>query len=143
MLYGCETWTTKKADVKTIEAAEMWFYRRLLRVKWTERRTNDSILQELRTNKNLMTIINKRKLKYIGHALRNKNTSLMKTVLQGKTQSERKKGRPPTSYIGAMRSSLGLSLQSISQDSHDRAKWQILVRSKCSAANIENDEADR
>ena len=51
MLYGCETWTTKKADVKTIEAAEMWFYRRLLRVKWTERRTNDSILQELGTNK--------------------------------------------------------------------------------------------
>ena len=92
MLYGCETWTTKKAEEKRIEAAEMWFYRRLLRVSWTEHRTNDNILQELGMQKCLLNVITKRKLNYLGHAIRNKNAELMRTVLQGKIQSQRKKG---------------------------------------------------
>ena len=136
MLYGCEAWTTKKADDKMIETAEMWFYKRLLRIKWTDHRTNDSILQELRTSKSLLSIINKRKLKYIGHISRNQNTDLMKTIFQGKTQSQRKKGRPPASYISSIKS-LGVSLQSTSQDSQDRTKWQRIVRTHCLAANID------
>ena len=97
MLYGCETWTTKQAEDKKIEAAEMWFYRRLLRVSWTERRTNVSILQELGRDRMLLNIINQRRLKYIGHAMRNTKTDLMKTVFQGKVQSKRRQGRPPAS----------------------------------------------
>ena len=143
MLYGCETWTTKTTDDKKIEAAEMWFYRRLLQIKWTERRTNDSILKELGIQKCLLTTINKRKMKYIGHPARNENTQLMKTVLEGKIQSKRKKGRPSASYIGQMKKNLNLSLQNTSQDSQDRKRWQAMVRSRCSAANIDNDEADR
>ena len=143
MLYGCETWTTKKADDNKIEAAEMWFYRRLLRVKWTERRTNESVLQELGTMRMLSSIINKRKLKYIGHASRNQNTQLMKQVFQGKIQSQRKKGRPSASYINSLNKSLGLKLQSISRDSQDREKWKQIVWSTCAAANIEHDDADR
>ena len=94
-LYGCETWTMRKKDEKRIEAAEMWFYRRLLRISWTERRTNESVLQELGIDKRLLPTVAQRKLKYVGHASRNKATDLMKTVLQGKIQSQRKKGRPP------------------------------------------------
>ena len=69
MLYGCESWTQRKDDEKRIEAAEMWFYRRLLRVSWTDRRTNESILQELGTTRKLLTLIKERKLRYVGHAL--------------------------------------------------------------------------
>ena len=98
-LYGCQTWTTRKKDEKRIEAAEMWFYRRLLRISWTERRTNESVLQELGTSKRLLSIAAQRKLKYVGHASRNKATDLMKTVLQGKFQSKRKKGRPPVTCM--------------------------------------------
>ena len=104
MLYGCETWTTKKANEKKIEAAEMWFYRRLLRVSWKERRTNDSILNELDRDRKLLTIICQKKLKYVGHASRNMQTDLMKTVLQGKAQSKRKQGRPAASYISSLKS---------------------------------------
>ena len=58
MLYGSETWTMKRYDEKKVEAAEIWFYRRVLRIKWTDKRTNDNVLQELSTKKRLLNIIN-------------------------------------------------------------------------------------
>ena len=66
-MYGCAAWTLIKADKKKIEAAEMWFYRRLLRVKWTEKRTNQSVLKEIGSPKQMLETINVRKLKYVGH----------------------------------------------------------------------------
>lgn len=144
MLYGCSSWTLRKVDEKKIEAAEMWFYRRLLRVKWTERRTNISVLEELKTQKEMLTMINKRKLKYVGHACRHKNTQLMSSILQGKIQSRRKQGRPTTSYIGNMTNGLGLQLQQIAKDSQDRDKWRrIVVTASSGAATIATDDADR
>ena len=142
MLYGWETWTTRKAKEKKIEAAWMWFYRRLLRISWTERRTNESVLQELGRGRKLLTLINKRKLKYVGHASRNTQTDLMKTVLQGKVESKRRKGRPPANYINKLRS-LGVSLQRTSQESQDRDIWRRTVDASCLAAIITNDDADR
>ena len=143
MLYGCESWTTKKADDIRIEAAEMWFYRRLLRISWTERRTNESVLQELGRNKKLLSITQQRKLKYIGHASRNKNTDLMKTVLQGKIEAKRKKGRPAATYIGSLNKSLGIKLQTTSQDSQNRERWRTIVKSACVAPTIGIDDGDR
>ena len=67
MMYGCAAWTLIKADKKKIEAAEMWFYRRLLRVKWTEKRTNQSVLKEIGSPKQMLETINVRKLKYVAH----------------------------------------------------------------------------
>jgi len=126
MLYGCETWTMNKTEDKKIEAAELCFYRRLLRVCWTEHRRNKSILQELGTTRSILGIINTRKLKYIGHVSRNTKTQLMKTVLQGKIQSERKKGRPPASYINTICKFSGVGLGTISQRSQDREKMEKL-----------------
>ncbi|GFS09341.1 reverse transcriptase-like [Elysia marginata] len=77
MMYGCEAWSQKKDDDKRIEAAEMWFYRRILRVKWTDKRTNESVLKELKTERTLLNLINAKKLKYV---LRNHRTSLIKIV---------------------------------------------------------------
>ena len=99
MIYGCEAWTLRKNDEKRLEAAEMWCYRRLLRVTWKDKRTNDSVLTELSVEKQILKEINGRRLRYLGHASRNTKTDLMKTVLQGKTEGKRKSGRPPTSYM--------------------------------------------
>ena len=107
-----------------------------------ERRTNESILQELGRGRMLLQTIKQRKLKYIGHASRNKKTDLMKTVLQGKIQSSRRRGRPAASYINSIKS-LGISLQSTSQDSQEREEWRRIVKSTCVAANIVPDDADR
>merc|ERR1711860_448944 len=100
MLYGSESWTLRCEENNKINASEMWFYRRLLRVKWTDKRTNDSILVELNTNRILLTEINKRRLKYVGHAVRHKNTTLMSTVLMGKIEGKRKRGRPAKNLVG-------------------------------------------
>ena len=108
-----------------------------------ERRTNECILGELGRNRRLISIINQRKLRYIGHAVRNKTTDLMKTVLQGKTQSRRKKGRPATSYISALSKTLGIGLQTTSQYTQSREQWRTLTRSACVAPTIGTDDGDR
>ena len=122
----------KKAEEKKIEeAAELWFYRRLLRVSWTERRTNESILQELGLHRTLLATINERKLKYVGHALRNNKAQLMKTVLQGKIESQGKRGRPPASFISTLNRISGMSLHEVAQRSQDREHWRRVVKSVC------------
>ena len=98
-IYGCEAWTLKKADENKIQAAEMWFYRRLLRIKWTDKRTNQSILDQLQTSYQLLKEINKRKLKYLGHAIRNEKSTLMKTAFEGKVEGKGRRGRPYKSYM--------------------------------------------
>ena len=96
MFYGCEAWTLRKEEENKINAAEMWFYRRLLRIQWTKIRTNDSVLQELSVEREALNIIIKRRLKYVGHANRNSKTDLMTAILQGKVEGKRNRGRPPT-----------------------------------------------
>ena len=91
MLYGSEAWTLRQADKDRLKAAEMWFYRRMLRISWTEKRTNDSILIQLGTTRKILSEINKRRLKYIGHTTRNKNTNLMKTALYGKLETTKRR----------------------------------------------------
>ena len=143
MIYGCEAWTLKKADTKRIEAAEMWFYRRLLRISWTERRTNQSILDQLAVKRELLAYMNKRKLKYVGHAIRNERTNLMSTVLQGRIDAGRKQGRPPTSYIDNIKEISGLKLNEVVKESRNREGWRKVVETSGVAANIAPDDADK
>ncbi|GFR58606.1 endonuclease-reverse transcriptase [Elysia marginata] len=82
-----------------LHMTDMWFYRLILRVKWTDKRTNESILKELKTERTLLNLIKARKLKYVGHALRNHRTSLMKTVCEGRLDGRKRKGRPPMSLL--------------------------------------------
>ena len=127
MLYGSEAWTLRKAEKDKIEAAEMWFYRRLLRIKWTDKRTNESILKELSVQRQLLIEIDKRRLRYVGHANRSQHTPLMTTVFQGKIDGERRRGRPPVSYSGNLKEACGLGLQQIVQSSRDRERWRSVV----------------
>ena len=99
MTYGAEGWTFKKEDECRIESAEMWCYRRLLRVKWNEKRTNESILQQLQVNRELPGMVIKRKLTFFGHTFRNSKSTLKKDVIQGRMKEKRKQGRSLTNFF--------------------------------------------
>ena len=80
VMYGCEAWTLRREEEKKLEAAEMYLYRQLLRVTWKDKRTNESILEELSTERILLQEIKRRKLRYLGHANRNTRTDLMTSI---------------------------------------------------------------
>ena len=92
VMYGCESWTVKKAERRTIDAFELWCWRRLLRVPWTERRSNQPILKEISTGCSLEGLMLKLKLQYFCH-LRGRTDSLEKTLMLGKIEAGRRRGQ--------------------------------------------------
>src|SRR5574337_1240819 len=92
VIYGCESWTMKKAEPRRIGAFELWCWRRLLRVPWTARRSNQSILKEISPEYSLEGLTLKLKLQYFGHLIR-RTDSLKKTLMLGKTEGRRRRGR--------------------------------------------------
>ena len=91
VMYGCESWTVKKAEHQRIEAFELWCWRRLLRVPWTTRRSNQSILKEINPEYSLEGLMMKLKLQYFGHLMQTTN-SLEETVMLGKIEGGRRRG---------------------------------------------------
>ena len=92
VMYGCESWTVKKAEHRRIDAFEVWFWRRLLRVPWTARRSNQSILREISPEYSLEGLMLKLKLQYFGHVMQRAD-SLEKTLMLGKIEGRRRRGR--------------------------------------------------
>ena len=92
VMYGCESWTVKKAERQRIDAFELWWWRRLLRVPWTARRSNQSILKEINPGISLEGMMVKLKLQYFGHLMR-RTDSLEKTLILGKIEGGRRRGR--------------------------------------------------
>src|SRR6218665_1778740 len=92
MLYGSETWTMRKEDIKRLEAFEMWTWGRMEKVSWTEHKTNEEILETIGEERSLIRTIKTRQKKWIGHTLRGE--SLLKTVIEGKMLLKRSRGRP-------------------------------------------------
>ena len=91
VMYGCESWTIKKAECQRIDAFELWYWRRLLRVPWTTRRSNQSILKEIRPEYSLEGLMLKLKVKYFGHLMR-RTDSFEKTLMLGKIEGRRRRG---------------------------------------------------
>ena len=91
VMYGCESWTINKAEHQTIDAFELWCWRRLLRVPWTTRRSNESILKEMSPEYSLEGLMLKAKLQYFGHLMR-RTDSLEKTLMLGKIEDGRRRG---------------------------------------------------
>ena len=91
-MYGCESWTIKKAECRRIDAFELWCWRRLLRVPWTARRSNQSILKEISPGRSLEGLMLKLKFQYFGHPM-GRNDSLEKTLMLGKIEGRRRRGR--------------------------------------------------
>ena len=141
MSYGAEGWTLRSDEKKRILAAEMWTYRRLLNVTHKDRRTNTSILEELNVDRQLYGIIVKRKMSYFGHMSRKENLNLTKTIVQGKPEGKRGKGRPCIAYVDNIKQWTGLSAHRAFQATQDREAWRQKTSKTVRAANTLMDEA--
>ena len=112
VMYGCESWTIKKAENQRIAAFEVWCWRRLLRVPWTARRSNQSILKEISPEYSLEGLMLKLKLQYFGHLIR-RTDSLEKTLMLGKTEGGRSKGQQRMRYLNGITDSMDVSLSKL------------------------------
>ena len=124
--HSCETWTLTKADCRKIDAFEMWCWRRMLRITWTMKRTNISILEEIGTKKCLLDFINSQALSYFGHVARSDTNSLEKTVMQGLIEGSRRPGRPKSRYIDRIKKITGKPLPVVYGLVTDRKKWRAI-----------------
>ena len=133
LLYGCESWTITNSITKKLEATEMWFFRRILKISWTEKKSNQEVLEMANKERSLMKTIRKRQMKFMGHVYR--KGGMEQLSMTGKIEGKRSRGRQRETYVDSLNNwatQKQMSNNQFMNASNDRDRWKAMAVDACS-----------